>query len=213
MVGKPQNVPGDVLGRRLLRRGSETVSEERKGKVMPGGGWRKSHLPVLWAGGPSPSHTRVRVFYWSLIASQCCLSLRSSGAWIGGVYAGLPPWASPLPPPTAEGLSELLAATPWSPTATRRRPTLSICVSVPALEIEASVPFLQIPHTCVNNFFCFFFFHFLSKLLHSGWHALCLFSSRQMTQFQKLEWECGEKGALLHSWWECKLMTNSMEVP
>ena len=160
MVGKPQNVPGDVLGRRLLRRGSETVSEERKGKVMPGGGWRKSHLPVLWAGGPSPSHTRVRVFYWSLIASQCCLSLRSSGAWIGGVYAGLPPWASPLPPPTAEGLAELRAATPWSPTATRRRPTLSICVSVPALEIEASVPFLQIPHTCVNNFFCFFFFTF-----------------------------------------------------
>ena len=68
-----------------------------------------------------------------------------------------PLWASPLPPTTAEGLSELLAATPWSPTATQRRPTLSICVSVPALEIEASVPFLQIPHTCVNNFFCFFF--------------------------------------------------------
>ena len=77
--------------------------------------------------GPSPSHIRVRLFYWNIIASQCCLSLCSSGAWISCVYVCLPSlWASPLPPTTAEGLSELLAATPWSPTATQHRPTLHL---------------------------------------------------------------------------------------
>ena len=53
-----------------------------------------------------------------------------------------------------------------------------ICVSVSALQLRLSIPFFQIPHTCINIQYCF------SDLLHHALQSLGPSTFLQMAQFR-----------------------------